>query len=89
MEPNYRRCLGCGKIAHKSEFWRVVRTHPSHAIELDHGFGRSTYLCPQPTCLQLVQKKNKLSRALKAAVPKQIYEHLWQQLTPDSLSSNL
>jgi uncharacterized protein len=80
MAPNHRRCLSCRKVAPRSEFWRIVRTYPDHAITLDRGAGRSAYLCPQATCLQAAHKKDRLSRALKAPVPETIYQTLWQRL---------
>lgn len=86
MQPNYRRCLSCRKVAPKEEFWRVVRVHPSRAIQLDQGMGRSAYLCQQADCLQAAQKKNRLGRALKSAISSDIYEMLWQRL-PSNLSS--
>ncbi len=80
--PNQRRCLSCRRVADKREFWRVVRLHDTGAIALDHGMGRSAYLCPTPACLQAAQKKNRLGRALKTALPPTIYEALAQRLTP-------
>jgi uncharacterized protein len=84
VEPNYRRCISCRKLAPKSAFWRVVRVHPSRTVQLDQGSGRSAYLCPQASCLQLAQKKNRLGRSLKAAVPESIYQILWQRLSTSS-----
>ncbi|MEM6715996.1 MAG: YlxR family protein, partial [Cyanobacteria bacterium P01_C01_bin.147] len=46
----------------------------------DQGMGRSVYLCPESQCLAVAQKKNRLSKALKAAVPDIIYQQLWQRL---------
>lgn len=76
MEPNVRRCVVCRKTAPKAEFWRVVRLHPSHAISLDQGMGRSAYLCPHESCLKAAQKKNRLGKALKASIPESIYHEL-------------
>jgi uncharacterized protein len=77
---NDRRCVSCRKIAPKSEFWRVVKCHPSKQIAIDLGKtllqGRSAYLCPTAECLQLAQKKNRLSRSLKASVAEDIYHQL-------------
>lgn len=82
MDTNLRRCISCRKVAPKSHFWRIVRLHPNHAIELDTGMGRSAYLCPQPDCLRLAQKKHRLGRALKVSqVPDGIYQKLWQRLS--------
>lgn len=93
MELNYRRCVVCRKIGPKSNFWRIIRVHPSRTIELDQGMGRSAYLCPEQSCLQAAQKKDRLGRALKASVPDGVYQCLWQRLsgiaTIESLDSHI
>jgi uncharacterized protein len=77
---DYRRCVSCRKVAPKSEFWRVVKCHPTKIIAIDRGDtlmqGRSAYLCPTTECLQVAQKKNRLGRSLKAAVAEDIYQQL-------------
>lgn len=78
MQPHYRRCISCRKVAPKQMFMRVVRLHPSQDVVFNHGMGRSAYLCPQPECLRLAQKKNRLGRALKVTVPDVLYQTLWQ-----------
>jgi uncharacterized protein len=84
LKPNYRRCISCRKVAPKEEFWRIVRTYPSHTVQLDEGMGRSAYICPQENCLQLAQKKGRLDRVLKASVPEPIYMSLWQRYRNES-----
>ncbi|NJK40366.1 MAG: YlxR family protein [Acaryochloridaceae cyanobacterium SU_2_1] len=81
MDLNYRRCLSCRKVAPKSEFWRIVRVHPTHIVQLDQGMGRSAYLCPQDICLKNAQRKNRLAKVLKASVPEAIYQELWHRLS--------
>jgi uncharacterized protein len=81
MESNYRRCLSCRKVAPKAAFWRIVRAYPTQTVQLDHGMGRSAYLCAQAECLKLAQKKNRLGRALKASIPESIYKTLQERLT--------
>jgi uncharacterized protein len=88
MTKDIRRCVSCRKVALRSEFWRVVRCHPSKQITISilEGFandlgdkliqGRSVYLCPTAECLQLAQKKNRLGKSLKAAVGDDIYQQL-------------
>ncbi len=80
MTKDHRRCVSCRKIAAKSEFWRVVKCHPSNQVAIDLGDtflqGRSVYLCPTLECLQLAQKKNRLGRSLKTAVSADIYQAL-------------
>jgi len=80
MEPNYRRCVSCRKLESKQAFWRIVRVYPARQVQLDQGMGRSAYLCPQASCLTAAQKKNRLGRSLRALVPEQLYETLWQRL---------
>ncbi|WP_082127362.1 YlxR family protein [Calothrix sp. 336/3] len=89
MEPNYRRCISCRKIGLKHEFWRVVRVFPSMQVQLDEGMGRSAYICPQASCLTMAQKKNRLGRSLRTAVPETLYQSLWQRLTHSSLNESV
>lgn len=81
MKPNYRRCISCRKVAPKEAFWRIVKLYPSDQVQLDTGMGRSAYLCPEASCLKTAQKKNRLGRSLKAAVPPELYSTLGERLT--------
>ena len=82
MKPNYRRCISCSRVALKSEFWRIVRINSLGQLQLDWGMGRSAYICPQASCLQLAQKKNRLGRSLRVKViPSAMYQTLWQRLS--------
>lgn len=80
MKPNYRRCISCRKVGLKQEFWRIVRVFPSGQVQLDRGMGRSAYLCPQASCLNIARKKNRLGRALRTSVPDTVYQALSQRL---------
>ncbi len=80
MIKNYRRCVSCRRVADRIEFWRVVANHSSQTVQIDIGIGRSAYLCPRENCLVAAQKKNRLSRALKAAVNEEIYQQLASRL---------
>lgn len=88
MKPNYRRCISCRRVALKQEFWQIVRVYASGQLQLDRGMGRSAYLCPQSSCLQIAQKKNRLGRTLNTPVPKALYETLWQRLATKLSSSD-
>lgn len=88
MEPNYRRCISCRRVAPKQALWRVVRVYPSRQVQLDRGEGRSAYLCPTESCLQATQKKNRLGHALKASVSPEIYQTLWQRLSSQQAAAN-
>ncbi|MGI0485374.1 YlxR family protein [Pantanalinema rosaneae CENA516] len=89
MKPNYRCCVSCRKVDHKSTFWRIVRIYPSHQVQLDRGMGRSAYLCPDERCLQFAQKKGRLGRVLKATVPETIFRSLQQRLVAQPPSKGL
>lgn len=82
MPPNHRRCLICRRTAHRSEFWRIVRLADSGRVQLDHGMGRSAYLCPCADCLRAAQRKDRIGRSLKIAVPESVYQQLWQRISP-------
>ncbi|BAP17241.1 YlxR family protein [cyanobacterium endosymbiont of Epithemia turgida] len=79
MQPNYRRCVSCRKIAPKQTFWRIVRVHSSRQVQLDKGMGRSVYICPQENCLYNASKKNLLGKMLRTNVPDSIYQTLWSR----------
>lgn len=83
MKPNYRRCISCSKVALKQEFWQITRVYPSGKLQLDQGMGRSAYLCPQASCLQVAQKKKRLGRSLRTSVPEALYQTLWQRLATE------
>ncbi|PSO47335.1 MAG: DUF448 domain-containing protein [Cyanobacteria bacterium SW_9_44_58] len=87
MKKNNRRCISCRRIAPKEKLWRVVRVHSSQTVQLDQGMGRSAYICPSSNCLKAAQYKNRLGRALKAKVPPEIYEQLWERLKRHSSPS--
>ena len=91
----HRRCVSCQCVALRDNFWRVVRVpiaitddNPSEAkhnqvqnqIQLDHGMGRSAYLCQKLECLQLAQKKNRLGRSLRTQIPPEIFDILKSRL---------
>ncbi len=86
MKPNYRRCISCRTVAPKSELWRVVRVHDSGQVQLDEGMGRSAYLCKTADCLHEAQKKKRLGRSLRTAVPDTLYDQLVQRLAIHALS---
>jgi len=55
-----RMCIGCGSRKKKDEMVRLVRT-ASGEISLGprRAEGRGVYLCPDPGCLKMAQKKTK------------------------------
>ncbi len=85
MTKNDRRCVACRRVAHRHEFFRVVRPHGSCTVLLDEGMGRSAYVCKTESCLRLAQKKNRMSRALKATIPDEIFCILQNRLEHEKL----
>jgi uncharacterized protein len=81
MEKNHRRCVSCRQTAPKITLWRLIRLAGTQTIVLDVGMGRSAYLCPNASCLQSAQKKDRLSRALKTRVDPHFYQQLADRLT--------
>ena len=89
----HRRCVSCQCIAARDVFWRVVRVPiaPSteqfqatdikqYQIQLDHGMGRSAYVCKKLDCLQIAQKKNRLGRSLRTHIPADTFDILKSRL---------
>ena len=73
-----RRCTGCGEMKEKKSLIRIVRT-PEGEIKLDRTGktnGRGAYLCDDPGCLRMAQKKRSLQRSLGTAIPDEIFDEL-------------
>ncbi|AZB72372.1 YlxR family protein [Synechococcus elongatus] len=81
LPQGYRRCIACRRLAHRQVFWRVIRLSSTGVIALDHGEGRSAYLCPTADCLNQVRRKNRLGRALRASIPEELFTVLAERLT--------
>jgi uncharacterized protein len=53
-----RKCIGCGNRRKKDEMTRFVRTANGQiSIDSKYPEGRGFYLCPDPACLKIAQKK--------------------------------
>jgi hypothetical protein len=77
-----RRCVGCGRIAPKSELLRIALTVERSAVHDRDGTmpGRGAYLCraapdalggnpelPAPACLRRAMSRGGIARALRSA----------------------
>ena len=77
-----RLCLGCGQQREKRELMRVVRT-PEGGVQVDQTgklSGRGAYICPDPECLRLAIKNQRLSRSLEIELPSEIVAALSARL---------
>ncbi len=84
VPKDQRRCVSCRRLAHRTEFWRVVRLAGSRQVVWDRQeprlLGRAAYLCPCTVCLTEAQKKRRLERALKTPIPPTLWVEWWDQL---------
>ena len=77
--PVLRRCVACRQLLDRRQLWRVIRL-AGGGVALDHGMGRSAYLCPNPDCLEEARRRRKLQKALRCQVADSIAEALDQRL---------
>ncbi|KJS87109.1 MAG: nucleic-acid-binding protein implicated in transcription termination [Peptococcaceae bacterium BICA1-8] len=71
-------CIGCQIMFDKRELLRIVRT-PEGEIILDNTgkkSGRGAYICSSMECFKKVVKTKKIAKALKTAIPEEVYESL-------------
>ncbi|MEO1133593.1 MAG: YlxR family protein [Cyanobacteria bacterium J06639_1] len=71
-----RRCIACRSLRPRQELLRVVRDAASAVVRIDEGMGRSAYICPCPSCLQVACQKRRLHKALRTPIPEAIHEQL-------------
>ncbi|MBQ9383437.1 MAG: YlxR family protein [Ruminiclostridium sp.] len=77
-----RKCLGCDEMLGKKGLLRIVRTKDG-AISLDPTgkmSGRGAYICKDAECFEKARKRKSLERALKCAIPAEIYDSLKEQI---------
>ena len=77
-----RRCVACRRLADRRELWRVIRL-AGGGLALDHGMGRSAYLCPTLPCLEETRRR-RLQRSLRCPVPDTLLATLADRLEPGS-----
>ena len=77
-----RKCVGCMEHSGKKELIRIVRSKDGE-VALDvtgKKNGRGAYICKDVQCFNKARKKKSLERALKHAIPDEIYERLETEL---------
>lgn len=77
-----RQCIGCGEMKSKKEMMRILRTTENEIVLDTTGKknGRGAYLCCDPECFRKAAKSRGLERALKTAVPSEVYENLEKEI---------
>jgi predicted RNA-binding protein YlxR (DUF448 family) len=89
MKKNYRRCVTCRQVKPRQCFFRVIRRYDTGEVCLDEGMGRSAYVCQQQSCIAGAQRKNRMSRALKAHIPEQVFSRLNKRVKLNSPSASI
>ncbi len=77
-----RQCIGCREMKPKKEMVRIIRT-PVNEICLDKTGklnGRGAYLCPNAECYRRAVRSKAIERALKVAIPDDIYKAIGEEL---------
>jgi len=77
-----RQCMGCQEMKSKREMIRVLRTTENEIILDTTGKknGRGAYLCKNLECFQKAVKSKGIEKALKIAVPAEVYEKLKKEI---------
>lgn len=77
-----RQCIGCGEMKSKKEMMRVLRTTEGEIVLDTTGKknGRGAYLCASAECYQKAVRSKGIERALKMAVPAEVYENLAKEM---------
>ncbi|WP_353892051.1 YlxR family protein [Proteinivorax hydrogeniformans] len=78
-----RMCVGCQEMKSKKEFIRVVKPQEGDITIDPTGKkpGRGAYICPEIDCFKKAYKSKRLDKALKTAVPHQVYQSLEDRLS--------
>lgn len=77
-----RQCIGCREMKAKTELVRVIKT-PDGQVCLDKTGrmnGRGAYICLNKDCYNKAVKSKGIERALKIAIPEEIYEAIGKEL---------
>ncbi|MBP5604752.1 MAG: YlxR family protein [Ruminiclostridium sp.] len=80
-----RKCLGCEEMLGKKGMLRIVRSKDGD-ISLDmtgKKSGRGAYICSSRVCFEKAVKKRSLERALKCAIPEEVYKNLKEQINDE------
>ena len=77
-----RQCVGCREMKPKRELIRIIRTAEEELLIDATGKknGRGAYICPNRDCLKKAVKSKGLERALKIAIPQEIYQDFEKEM---------
>jgi predicted RNA-binding protein YlxR (DUF448 family) len=77
-----RTCVACKEESPKRALIRVVRSPCGNVVLDERGKlpGRGAYLCARRECLEKAQKTRALARALKTAIPDELYAQIGEYM---------
>nr|AUG32252.1 hypothetical protein PLO_253 [Paulinella longichromatophora] len=75
----FRFCVACRRLVSRCRLVRIIRDY-NYGIVLDHGIGRSAYLCYHHTCIMEAYHRKRLQRSLRCQIPDSLYSTLEQRL---------
>jgi predicted RNA-binding protein YlxR (DUF448 family) len=75
-----RTCTVCRAQKGKNELFRIVKTPDGKIVTDEKANGRGAYICKTDACIDKAQKEHRLEKALKCAVPPEIYDKLKELL---------
>lgn len=80
-----RKCVGCGEGKPKRDLIRIVRNVDGEiGVDLTgKKNGRGAYICRNTDCLLKAQKSKRLERAFSCAIPKPVYDRLFEEICED------
>jgi len=73
-----RSCVGCRQVKPRSELLRLAAVDGALILNPRRAAGRSAYLCPNPACWTLAEKRRAVERALAVRIPAEDWERLRQ-----------
>jgi predicted RNA-binding protein YlxR (DUF448 family) len=76
-EPQ-RTCIGCRQVKPRSSLHRLAIVESGVVVDPKRVAGRSAYLCQDPACWALAEKRRALDRALDLHASAQDWERLRQ-----------
>lgn len=84
-----RSCVVCRRQSDKGDLLRIVR-NADGTVEVDVNGrkpGRGAYVCGCIDCIRALEKGNRLDKALRCQVPKEIVKKLEELLPQNEVSS--
>ena len=79
QRPILRRCVACRELMDRQNLLKVTRDFQDGVV-LTGGMGRSAYLCPSETCLEIALKRKRLQKSLRCQVNESIIKVLQKQI---------